>query len=59
MFCLFFWNEWRKRPAGRPGFGQLFGPKGTVYQVPPGTPEARNMLKKINIDPMPSVLSVE
>jgi len=28
--------------------GQLFGPKGTVYQVTPGTPEARNMLKKVN-----------
>jgi hypothetical protein len=39
--------------------GQLFGPKGTVYQVTPGTPEARNMLKKLNIDPLPSVLSME
>ena len=39
--------------------GQLFGPKGTVYRVTPGTPEARNMLKKLNIDPLLSVLSVE
>jgi len=39
--------------------GQLFGPKGTVYQATPGTPEARNMLKKLKIDPLPSVLSVE
>jgi hypothetical protein len=39
--------------------GQFFGPKGTVYQVTPGTSEARNMLKKFKIDPLPSVLSVE
>ena len=39
--------------------GQLFGPQGTVYQVTPGTSEARNLLKKLKIDPLPSVLAVE
>jgi hypothetical protein len=39
--------------------GQLFGPRGTVYQVTPGTPEARNLLKKLKVDPLPSVLTVE
>jgi hypothetical protein len=39
--------------------GQLFGPQGTVYQVTPGTSEARNLLKKLKIDPLPSVLAVQ
>ena len=39
--------------------GQLLAPHGTVYQTSPGSLQARNLLKKLKIDPLPSVLAVE
>jgi len=39
--------------------GQLLAPHGTVYQTSPGSLHARNLLKTLKIDPLPSVLAVE
>jgi len=39
--------------------GQLLGPQGTVYQTTPGTNAARNFLKMLKIEPLPSVLAAE
>jgi transposase len=39
--------------------GQLLAPHGTVYQTSPGSLYARNLLKTLKIDPLPSVLAVE
>ena len=39
--------------------GQLLAPQGTVYQTTPGTGAARNFLKMLKIDSLPSVLAVE
>jgi hypothetical protein len=39
--------------------GQLLAPHGTVYQTSPGSLQARNLLKTLKIDPLPSVLAVE
>jgi hypothetical protein len=39
--------------------GQLSAPHGTVYQTSPGSLQARNLLKTLKIDPLPSVLAVE
>jgi hypothetical protein len=38
---------------------QLLAPNGTVYQTKPGSQEARNILKKLRIKPLPEVLRVE
>ncbi|MEW5899892.1 MAG: IS1634 family transposase [Acidobacteriota bacterium] len=38
---------------------QLLTPKGTIYQTSSGSAEARNILKKLNIEPLPEVLKVE
>jgi len=39
--------------------GQLLGPHGTVYQTTVGSMEARKILKRFKIDPLPSVLAAE
>ncbi len=39
--------------------GQLLTPHGTVFQTTLGSLQARNLLKKLKIDPLPSVLAVE
>jgi transposase len=39
--------------------GQLLGPQGTVYQTTSGTNVARNFLKMLKIEPLPSVLAAE
>jgi len=39
--------------------GQLLAPQGTVFQTTPGTPNARNILNTLKIDPLPAILSVE
>jgi len=38
---------------------QLLTPKGTLYQTTAGHTEARNILKKLKIEPLPEVLRVE
>jgi transposase len=37
---------------------QLLAPNGTVYQTSPGSQKARNILKKIDIEPLPEVLGI-
>lgn len=39
--------------------GQLLGPHGTVYQTSVGSVEARKLLKKMKIAPLPTILSAE
>jgi transposase len=39
--------------------GQLLGPQGMVCQTTPGNNAARNFLKMLKIDPLPSVLAAE
>lgn len=39
--------------------GQLLAPNGTVYQTSPGSQEARNILKKLEINSLPEILDVE
>lgn len=37
---------------------QLLAPNGTVYQTSPGSQKARNILKNLEIEPLPEVLGV-
>ena len=55
----------RKKLAQDPGgtedhkVGQLLGPHGTVFQTTIGSMEARKILKRFKIDPLPQVLATE
>jgi hypothetical protein len=50
---------WIKEELRSIKIAQLLTPKGTVYQTTPGSVEARNILKKLKIKPLPEVLEVE
>ncbi|MCG2817233.1 MAG: IS1634 family transposase [Candidatus Aminicenantes bacterium] len=39
--------------------GQLLSPHGTVYQASPGSMKARNLLKKMGMESLPSILNAE
>jgi transposase len=53
-------ESWRRirRKLGTIKVGQLFTPNGTVFQTSPAGSKARNVLKKLKIDPPPEVLEV-
>jgi hypothetical protein len=56
--CLMSWPRIRDE-LGSIKVAQLLAPNGTVYQTSPGSQEARNILSKLKIKPLPAVLGVE
>jgi len=39
--------------------GQLLSPHGTIFQTSPGSMEARKLLKRLGIEPLPNILNAE
>lgn len=54
-------ESWRsiRRKLGAIKVGQLLTPNGTIFQTSPAGPETRNILRKLEIDPPPDVLTVK
>jgi IS4 transposase len=56
--CGLTWRRIREE-LGTIKVGQLLSPHGTVYQTSPGSMKARNLLKKMGMKSLPSILSAE
>jgi transposase len=56
--CESTWPRIREE-LGSIKIAQLLTPNGTVYQTTSGTQHARNLLKMMKIEPLPSVLAVQ
>lgn len=56
--CDSTWPRLREE-LGSIKIAQLLTPNGTVYQTSSGSAEARNILKKLKIEPLPEILRVD
>jgi transposase len=56
--CDSTWPRIREK-LGSIKIAQLSAPQGTVFQVTPGTPQARNILNTLKIEPPPAILAVQ